>query len=165
MSLVPLHDPTNGVVVSMHCFEVHQEHLLPENLAYCQELKSRYNDFGYEDLMNTTFAIIPAGRSPGTYRLGEVMSAGAIPVFVARDIVRPFREQFDWSSFSFVFAPDQVGAMMFQTLRGVPPQKLEDMQVGIYHGVPSECVCVVLDVCRPCSGFRREWPRSLSFDM
>lgn len=38
----------------------------------------------------------------------QVMSAGSIPVFVARDFVRPFREQIDWPSFSFIFTPDQV---------------------------------------------------------
>lgn len=36
------------------------------------------------------------------------MSAGSIPVFVVRDFVRPFREQIDWPSFSFMFTPDQV---------------------------------------------------------
>lgn len=78
--------------------------------------------------MNTTFALVPAGRSPGTFRLGEVMSAGAIPVFVARDYVRPFREQFDWPSFSFMFSPEQVETMM-ATLRAVSPEKVVEMQV------------------------------------
>lgn len=57
------------------------------------------------------------------------MSAGAIPVFVARDIVRPFREQIDWPSFSFLFTPDQARTAMVQTLRAVPPEKLLEMQV------------------------------------
>ena len=59
------------------------------------------------------------------------MSAGAIPVFVARDFVRPFSEQYDWPSFSFTFSPDQVGPDMLRTLRAVPPKELEDMQVGV----------------------------------
>jgi len=58
------------------------------------------------------------------------MSAGAIPVFVGRDMVPPFREQFDWPSFSFWFAPDQVGPAMVATLRAVPQAQLEKMQVG-----------------------------------
>lgn len=67
-------DEANGVVMSMHCFERHNEHLLPENVEYCEKLRSSYDNFDYESLMNTTFGLIPAGRSPGTYRLGEVSS-------------------------------------------------------------------------------------------
>ncbi|CAN0370913.1 unnamed protein product [Pylaiella littoralis] len=128
MSLVPIHDEENGVIMSMHCFEMHNEHLLPENVEYCQTLKDRFDDYDYASLMNTTFGLVPAGRSPGTYRLGEVMSAGAIPVFVGRDIVPPFLEQFDWSSFSFMFAPDQVGPSLVKTLRAIPRAELEEMQ-------------------------------------
>ena len=57
------------------------------------------------------------------------MSAGAIPVFVARDIIQPFREQFDWPSFSFAFAPTDVWSSMIKTLRAVPPDQLAEMQV------------------------------------
>lgn len=63
---------------------------------------------------------------------GKVMSAGAIPVFVARDIVRPFQEKFDWAAFSFMFSPDQVGPAMMRTLRAVSDDELEEMQVCRY---------------------------------
>ena len=129
MSIVPLHDEAHGVIMSMHCFELHDEHLLPENVEYCEALKERYDDYDYESLMDTTFALIPAGRSPGTYRLAEAMGAGAIPVIVARDMVLPFREHFDWPSFSFWFTPDQVESEMMATLRAVPQSQLEEMQV------------------------------------
>lgn len=61
--------------------------------------------------------------------LRQVMSAGAIPVFVVRDWVRPFREQIDWPSFSFMFTPDEVGTIMLPTLRAVTPEQLKEMQV------------------------------------
>eukprot|EP00752_Nemacystus_decipiens_P012934 g11447.t2 len=128
MSLVPIHDKDHGVVISLHCFEGHGEHLLPENAEYCQSLRGSYDDYEYSELMNSTFGLVPAGRSPGTFRLGEVMSAGAIPVFVGRDIVPAFQERFDWSSFSFSFAPNEVGAYMVKTLRAVPHARLEEMQ-------------------------------------
>ena len=86
--------------------------------------------YDYSDLMETTFGLVPAGRSPGTYRLAEVMSAGAIPVIVARDVIPPFREHFDWPSFSFTFAPGEVGPYMMDALRAVPKAQLEEMQVG-----------------------------------
>lgn len=135
LSVAPLHDEVNGVIMSMHCFENHGEHLLPANADYCKYLEDRYEDHDYVSLMNSTFGLVPAGRSPGTYRLAEVMGAGVIPVIVARDIVLPFREQFDWPSFSFVFSPDQVGSMV-ATLRGIPHKKLEEMQVG--HGIETK---------------------------
>lgn len=148
MSLVPLHDEQHGVVISVHCFDKHGEHLLPENVEYCQSLSNRYDDYDYGNLMNTTFGLVPSGRSPGTFRLGEVMSAGAIPVFVGRDLVPPFRERFDWPSFSFSFSPDQVGAYMVETLRAVPRAQLDEMQVSkarlrsdIHHSdVPSTTI-------------------------
>lgn len=59
------------------------------------------------------------------------MSAGAIPVFVATSIVRPFAEELNWSAFSFVFSPDQVGSEMLEALRAVPREELETMQVSV----------------------------------
>lgn len=128
VSLRPLHDEDNGVITALGCFEVHKEHLMEENVEYCEGLKSRFEKFDYNRLMNTTFGLVPGGRSPGTYRLAEVMSAGAIPVFVARDIIQPFREQFDWPSFSFSFAPTDVWSSLMKTLRAVPPDQLAEMQ-------------------------------------
>ena len=77
MSLGPLHDPDNGVAVLMHCFEVHGDHLKPQHAEYCTHLRSTYGDYSYSDVMNTTFALVPAGRSPASFRLGEVSSATA----------------------------------------------------------------------------------------
>ncbi len=126
---MPLHDESNRVIVAMHCLESHGEHLLPEFLTYCQQLKDGYDDYDYASLMNTTFGLVPAGRSPASYRLAEVMGSGAIPVLVARDYVLPFREQIDWSAFSFLFSPDRVELDMMATLRGISQRQLEEMQV------------------------------------
>eukprot|EP00904_Undaria_pinnatifida_P007033 jgi/Undpi1/345/HiC_scaffold_1.g00341.m1 len=128
VSLLPLHDEANGIITALSCFELHGDHLLEENIEYCKSLKQRYDNFDYNDLMNTTFGLVPGGRSPGTYRLAEVMSAGAIPVFVARDIIEPFREQYDWPSFSFAFAPTDVLPSLVETLRAVSPEQLAEMQ-------------------------------------
>ena len=124
-----LHDEKAGVIMAMRCSEVHGSHLTPEIVEYCRRLRQGYDDHDYGNLLNTTFGLIPSGRSPSTYRLGEVMGAGAIPVIVARDVVLPFREQLDWPAFSFAFAPDQVGPGMISALRAVPQPQLEAMQV------------------------------------
>ena len=78
MSLVPLHDPDNGVAVVVHCFEIHGAHLMPENVDFCSNLKATYGKYRYSDVMNTTFALVPAGRSPASFRLGEVSGAAAV---------------------------------------------------------------------------------------
>ena len=127
--MVPLHDASQRVIVSMHCLESHGEHLLPEYVDYCQQLKDTYGDYDYDSLMNTTFGLIPAGRSPATFRLAEVMSAGAIPVFVTRDVVLPFREQIDWPSFSFSLPPERVEIDLMRTLKAISPSQLDEMQV------------------------------------
>ena len=149
-SILPLHDEANGVIMSMNCSPLHGKHLLPENLAFCRRLQQGSGGYDYRSLMNTTFGLVPAGRSPATYRLAEVMGAGAIPVVVARDVVLPFREQFDWPSFSLSFAPDQVGSELIRTLRAISPTQLKEMQVK-HHG-------------RPCFWFpwqRRQWAHKL----
>ena len=52
----------------------------------------------YLELLNTTFALVPAGESPASMRLPEVLAAGAVPVFVSGDTasasayVRPYDE-------------------------------------------------------------------------
>ncbi|CAM9123156.1 unnamed protein product [Ectocarpus sp. 6 AP-2014] len=81
----------------------------------------------YGDLMNTTFALLPAGRSPATYRLAEALSAGALPVFIHQDFVKPFPGKIPWSEFSFSFPPEEVPRML-KTLRAVPDKKLAQMQ-------------------------------------
>ena len=62
------------------------------------------------------------------------MSAGAIPVFIGRDLVPPFREQFDWGAFSLMFEPHQVGPAMLGTLRAITPETLQEMQVSTRRG-------------------------------
>lgn len=127
--LVPLHNEAEGVVVALNCFEMHGEHLLPENADFCNALNVTSSRHDYGDLMNATFGLVPAGRSPATYRLAEVMSAGAIPVFVAMDYVRPFPERVDWPSFSLMFPPEALGASLLETLRSFSPEELWTMQV------------------------------------
>ncbi len=127
---MPLHDESSQVIVAMRCLESHGEHLKPKFLAYCQQLKDAYDDYDYANLMNTTFGLVPAGRSPASFRLAEVMGAGAIPVFVARDYVLPFGEHIDWSSFSISIPPDRVELDMMRTLKALSPRQLEEMQVG-----------------------------------
>eukprot|EP00904_Undaria_pinnatifida_P002679 jgi/Undpi1/12411/HiC_scaffold_5.g02083.m1 len=117
-----------SVVVVEQCQTRHKEHLQSRNKDLCQDLQREYDKTDYEDLMNTTFALIPAGRSPATYRLGEALSAGAIPVFIHQNFVKPFPGKIPWSTFSFTF-PAEESSQIINTLRRVPVEKLAEMQV------------------------------------
>lgn len=119
---------SSDVVVLEICQEINGEHLLPENIEFCERRKQEYAGEGYADLMNTTFALIPAGRSPATYRLGEALSAGAIPVFVHEAYVKPFPDRIPWRLCSLSF-PVEEAASIIERLRAIPEQKLMAMQV------------------------------------
>ena len=57
-----------------------------------------------QQLMNTTFALVPEGSQPASYRRAEAVSAGCIPVFIASDgYVRSFEHDIDWNSISISF--------------------------------------------------------------
>ncbi|CAM9937419.1 unnamed protein product [Ectocarpus fasciculatus] len=78
-SIVKLHDPDQGVVVAEkccgHCFKIWPEELMDvkeDYLQFCaEEMMPRYESFDFQDLMNTTFGLVPGGASPGTHRLAE----------------------------------------------------------------------------------------------
>ncbi|CAM9492023.1 unnamed protein product [Laminaria digitata] len=116
------------VVVVERCQKKFKEHLLSRNVELCEGLEQEYNKTDYGDLMNTTFALVPAGRSPATYRLGKALSAGAIPIFIHQNFVKPFPGIIPWSTFSFSF-PAEEAPRIIETLREVPVEKLAKMQV------------------------------------
>ncbi|CAN0464627.1 unnamed protein product, partial [Laminaria digitata] len=115
------------VVVVERCQTRHKEHLQSRNVELCESLQREYDKTGYGDLMNTTFALVPSGRSPATYRLGEALSAGAIPVFIHQNFVKPFPGKIPWSTFSFSF-PAEESSRIIDTLRAVSAEKLAKMQ-------------------------------------
>lgn len=73
----------------------------------------------------------------------QVMSAGCIPVIIARDYVKPFPEEVDWPSFSFTFSPEEVPYML-RTLRSIPPKELIEMQVTRSVGDRKATFCCII---------------------
>lgn len=51
MSSVVLHSEPDGVVMALNCFELHGEHLLPENVEFCAALDETASRHEYEELM------------------------------------------------------------------------------------------------------------------
>ena len=72
LSLAPLHNEESGVIVALKCHELHGQQLLPQNYNFCRKMGARNALFDYKSLMSSTYGLVPGGRSPGTYRLGEV---------------------------------------------------------------------------------------------
>ncbi|CAM9694756.1 unnamed protein product [Ectocarpus sp. 13 AM-2016] len=71
-SIAKLHDPERGVVVAEKCSDNFVKICTEDYRQFCaEEMKPRYESFSFGDLMNTTFALVPGGASPGTYRLAE----------------------------------------------------------------------------------------------
>lgn len=71
-SVAPLHDHANGVIVVEKCWESRRQYQTPEYAEYCAQALDQFDKYDYQDLMNSTFGLVVAGASPGTYRLGEV---------------------------------------------------------------------------------------------
>eukprot|EP00306_Pavlova_sp_CCMP459_P003471 CAMPEP_0185173850 /NCGR_PEP_ID=MMETSP1139-20130426/24148_1 /TAXON_ID=298111 /ORGANISM="Pavlova sp., Strain CCMP459" /LENGTH=516 /DNA_ID=CAMNT_0027739555 /DNA_START=21 /DNA_END=1574 /DNA_ORIENTATION=+ len=79
----------------------------PFHADCCRTLRPLYNSYGYGDLMNTSFALVPPGQQPATYRLAEVMERGCIPVFFGYEHnLLPYEELIDWSAFSLNLPQD-----------------------------------------------------------
>lgn len=98
-SIVQLHDDSRGVIVAekccTHCFKIWptiRADVMQAYVDYCVESFKTYESYDFEDLMNTTFGLVPAGASPGTHRLPEVCMSGLLYRAVnGRDLVEKTR--------------------------------------------------------------------------
>jgi len=133
--------PAAPIAVAVTCIAIHRQHLQPANRAWCDTLTKAAAEYPrYVDLLNTTFALVPGGRQPASFRLNEVMRAGCIPVFVSGDAktsspyVRPFAEVIPWQQISLHVSFDGLsnGALL-AALQRIPDAKLQHMQHGVLH--------------------------------
>ncbi|KAG0579154.1 hypothetical protein M758_4G077400 [Ceratodon purpureus] len=99
----------------------------PELGSGCKEGQAVYDSYDYMELMNSTFALAPAGRSPASYRMFEVMSNGAIPVLIADNYVKPFETLIQWQYCLLQFPTNEVHRVL-PTLRALPRKEVEDRQ-------------------------------------
>mmetsp|Transcript_34383 Transcript_34383/g.73413 ORF Transcript_34383/g.73413 Transcript_34383/m.73413 type:complete len:209 (-) Transcript_34383:573-1199(-) len=88
----------------------------------------------YLRTLNTTFALVLGGIQPASFRLDEVMAAGAIPVFVAGDLddsspyVRPFADAIPWRK--YLRAWEHAGHIV-DALNRIPDSQIVQMQHGV----------------------------------
>lgn len=99
----------------------------PELGSGCKEGQAVYDSYDYMELMNSTFALAPAGRSPASYRMFEVLSNGAIPVLMADNYVKPFETLIQWQYCLLQFPTDEVPRIL-PTLRALSRTEVEDRQ-------------------------------------
>lgn len=136
LDLARLSTARRPVVVVEQCFRIHG--IPPEQRAFCESLdRSKESAPPYLALFNSTFALVPGGRQPASFRLNEVMAAACIPVFVSGDertsspYVRPFDTKVDWGAISLHFPFGERAEVILATLEAIPKSKLLRMQLGV----------------------------------
>ncbi|KAI5058611.1 hypothetical protein GOP47_0026781 [Adiantum capillus-veneris] len=82
----------------------------PEEGKGCDEDEQTFAHYDFQDLMNATFGFAPAGRSPASYRMIEILSAGAIPVLIADNYVKPVESMIEWHRCLSSFPPQRCTA-------------------------------------------------------
>eukprot|EP00537_Pseudo-nitzschia_pungens_P019656 CAMPEP_0172403968 /NCGR_PEP_ID=MMETSP1061-20121228/61305_1 /TAXON_ID=37318 /ORGANISM="Pseudo-nitzschia pungens, Strain cf. pungens" /LENGTH=250 /DNA_ID=CAMNT_0013138561 /DNA_START=18 /DNA_END=770 /DNA_ORIENTATION=+ len=81
----------------------------------------------FDDLMvNSTFAFCPGGSHVTSFRLTEVLSAGAIPVLLP-EIVTPFYPELDWSDCVIRVSQARIVDLP-RMLRAIPPERVRERQ-------------------------------------
>ncbi|KAH7425595.1 hypothetical protein KP509_11G061400 [Ceratopteris richardii] len=99
----------------------------PEEGAGCDEDEATFQKYDFRDLMNTTFGLAPAGRSPSSYRLLEILSAGAIPVLIADNYVKPFEGMIQWNRCLMEFSTSEIEKILSK-LRRIQRAEMQSRQ-------------------------------------
>lgn len=90
------------------------------------------NVSGYEDFMTKTlFGGAPRGDNKFSYRFGEVLAAGAIPVVFANDWVWPLEPLVPWKECCAVDIPEQQVNHTIEILRNISDSRICEMQQNI----------------------------------
>ncbi|KAI5071769.1 hypothetical protein GOP47_0014020 [Adiantum capillus-veneris] len=118
------------VIIAFTCNQVTNNRLRmvdPNAGERCDADELRYKQYEFRDLMNSTFGLAPAGRSSSSYRLIETMSAGAIPVLIADNYVKPFESLIQWHQCMVQIPTAEVGRIL-HALRGMSREEVERRQ-------------------------------------
>ncbi len=86
----------------------------------------------FDDMMwNSTFGFTPGGSGMSSYRFGEVLSTGGIPVVVHGDFVPPLAPELDWSK-CIVWVSEQRIIDLPHILRQIPPKEVHARQTACW---------------------------------
>eukprot|EP00668_Euglena_longa_P016900 GGOE01021211.1.p1 GENE.GGOE01021211.1~~GGOE01021211.1.p1 ORF type:complete len:386 (-),score=62.14 GGOE01021211.1:87-1244(-) len=82
----------------------------------------------YDDLMRTCrFVLAPRGTGLHSFRLLEILSAGAVPVIVADGAVKPFSSLLQWGAFSIDIREVKLAALP-ALLRAMPEHRWQQLR-------------------------------------
>ncbi|XP_073389408.1 uncharacterized protein [Physcomitrium patens] len=128
----------NDVIVATSCEHAISKMIREKEPAlgvHCDEDLLIHKNFTFHDLMNTTFGLVPAGVQPASYRFIEVLSAGAIPVLIADNYVKPFDTLILWYKCLLQFPTTEMHRIV-GTLRAMKPEEIQTRQencLAIYN--------------------------------
>lgn len=103
--------------------------------VHCDEDEEVHRKHNFVDLMNSTFALVPAGVQPASYRFIEVLSAGAIPVLIADNYVKPFDTLIQWYRCLLQFPTTEMYRII-ATLRAMKEEEILQRQtycIAVYN--------------------------------
>jgi len=72
----------------------------------------------YHELMNTTFALVPAGHWRWSYRFSEAVESCAIPVIMADGLTLPWEDIVDWNEAAVILNEDDAKSSLIGHGRG-----------------------------------------------
>ncbi|BBN12147.1 protein MpGT47.14 [Marchantia polymorpha subsp. ruderalis] len=87
--------------------------------AHCDDDEKIHANTTFNDLMNSTFGLVPAGIQPASYRFIEVLSAGSVPVLIADNYVKPFDTLIHWHKCLIQFPTTEMHRIV-GSLRAIP---------------------------------------------
>lgn len=99
----------------------------PKSRLGCDHDQLLYDRYDYNDLFNSTFGLAPGGRSPASFRLLEILSAGAIPVLIVDNYVKPFDTLIQWHQCLVQFHSTEI-LRILPTLRSLSEREVEMRQ-------------------------------------
>ncbi|CAI5509509.1 unnamed protein product, partial [Closterium sp. Naga37s-1] len=117
----------NDIIVVTQCGGSTNRRIIEEDpslLPECTADAALFRTFSYPALMNSSFALVPAGRQASTYRFIEALTAGAIPVVVADNWKLPFDDIIQWHRCLLLF-PTHLLSRIPPTLRTITPKAAE----------------------------------------
>ncbi|KAL3679788.1 hypothetical protein R1sor_022744 [Riccia sorocarpa] len=118
------------VIVVTSCRQVTNDIMRKEDPSLgvgCDEDQELFDKYDFVDLMNTTFSLTPAGRSGSSYRLVESLSAGAIPVLIVDNGVKPFETLIQWHRCALQFPTGEMHRIL-PALRLLSREDVEERQ-------------------------------------
>lgn len=120
---------SQDVVIDVECVHINRWDISKKTVVHPYQSSSS----SYEDMMwNSVFGFAPGGSAVGSFRFGEILSTGGIPVVVGVDFVPPLAPEVDWSS-CVVYVTESRIIDLPSILRSIPESEVRQRQTACWH--------------------------------